>query len=459
MADPSTAPPQHAGAGGKFFRDSLLTYGTELLNSALLFVNGVLIARLLGPDGRGRYAVLVLVPVTCYAIGHLGFFQGLVHGSIKERASLPVRALHALIMAGALGVVLMGVAALVFRTGWLGQFETASPVTVALAVAGLPMMLLNHFAQAILLGRDDLARRNILRLLEPAVYFGGSLVLLIGMGLGLPGAMGAWIASHWVVGFVSLSWLVPMAAEVGFRPDWRRLLQDLRFGLESFGGAVAIFLLHRQDQALVAYFLDDADVGNYAVAYSLIMMMGILPNAIQAAFLPKVTSAWYGDGGREEMTPFVCRVMVAISTVLGLGAVVVIRPLVRLFYGEAYLPAVPPFLVLLPGVIVLAGLSALHSAMQARSAQRWVSVGAALALVANVLLDIWWIPRFGIVGAAAASMVAYILMVALVAWAFLSIDRHLTVRDLTLLRRDDLARMREGLSPMVAKLRGRLGRG
>ncbi len=458
LADATGDSPSGRRGAGKFLLDGLLTYGTEILSSALLFVNGVLLARYLGPDGRGQYAILILVPLTCYAVGHLGFFQGLVHGSIRERDTLPVRALHALLMAGTLGSALMVIAFLVFRSGWLEQFEVASPLALALAVAGLPAILLNHFAQAIMLGRDDLVRRNVLRLLEPLGYFVGTVVLLVALRRGVTGAMGAWIGSYWCAGLVSLYWLVPLAAQVRFRPDWKRLLQDLRFGIASYGGAVAIFLLHRQDQALVAYFLDEADVGHYAVAYSLIMMMGILPNAIQAAFLPKVTLAWYDEGGSEAMTPFVCRVMTAISAVLGLGAAALIWPLLRWFYGEAFLPAAWPFIVLLPGVVVLAGLSALHSAMQARSAQRWVSIGAALALVVNVLLDLWWIPRFGIVGAAAASTVAYLAMVALVARAFLAIDRHVTIGDLAILKREDLAMIRRGLGPIVARVRARLRR-
>lgn len=442
----------------KFVSDSVLTYGTELANAALLFVNGVIVARALGPGGRGIYAVMVLVPLTLFSLGNLGFFQGLVHGSVKEPGSLGRRTVNATLLAGTAGLVATAVAFGVFGSGVIEEFDKAPAIALPLALAGIPAIYFNHFARALVLGQDDLAKRNLLRLVEPASYFLGALLFVVLLERDIAGAMVAWVASHWVVSALGAWYLFPGALAAGFRPDVASFKADLRFGAESYAGSVAGFLLHRQDQFLVAYFREPQEVGHYAVAYSLIMMMGILPNAIQAAFLPKVTARYYEDGRQESMTPFVCRVMILFSGLLALAAAALVWPVIRLFYGAAFLPAVPPFLLLLPAVTFLAGLSTIHSAMQARSAQRWISIGAVVALVINLGLDLWMIPRWGIEGAAIASGVAYLVMLAIVVKAFLAIDRHLGWGDLLIPRRDDLREVAGRLRELAGRVRQRRGR-
>ena len=93
---------------------------------------------------------------------------------------------------------------------------------------------------------------------------------------------------------------------------------------------------------------------------------------------------------------------------------VLARPLILLLYGAAYAPAVRPLQVLTwyTAFSFLGG--ARDTWIVCRNQQKhlvWLSGGAAAA---NVLLNFWWIPQFGAVGAAAASLVTQILTVTLI---------------------------------------------
>jgi len=399
------------------------------------------VARALGPEGRGTYAVLILVPMTLFQLGHLGLFQGLVHGTVKDRAGLGARTVNILLVSLLLGGALCAVAAWLFSTDLLPEFGTASRRAIVLALVGLPAAFLNTYSRALILGLDDLKRRNLLRVLEPVTYLVTIIPCVVVWRQGVDGAILAWALSLWVVSALGLYFLLPAALRSGFRPDRERLGRDLRFGVQAWGGSVATFLLHRQDQFLIAYFLDPAAVGYYAVARSLLLMMGVLPDAVQAALLPKITAEVHQSGGHDSTTPFVCRMMVLISTAISLGASICVYPAVVIFYGRDFLPAVGAFLVFLPVVTFLAGLSALNAAMQARAAHRWVSIGAVAALITNFGLDIVLIPRFGILGAALASSLAYLVLLAVVTRAFLRLEPDLRPSDLLLPRRDEIQRL------------------
>lgn len=425
----------------RILSDSLSTYGTELLSALLLFANGVVVARVLGPEGRGIYAVLVLVPMSLFQLSHLGLFQGLVHGTVKDREGLGARTVNIILVSLLLGGVLTVVAAWIYSTDLLPELGKLSRRAILLALVGLPALFLNTYSRALVLGQDDLKRRNLLRLIEPSTYFVAIVPCAVIWRWGVDGAILAWALSLWAVSALGLYFLLPAAIRNGFRGDRRRLERDVRFGIQAWGGAVAMFLLYRQDQFLVAYFLDSAAVGYYAVARSLMMMMGILPNAVQAALLPKITAEFHETGGRDNTTAFVCRMMFLVSMLFSVVAAIGAYPAVALFYGREFQPAAGAFLVFLPVVTFLAGLSALNAAMQARGAHKWVSIGAAIALVANFILDILLIPWLGILGAALASSLSYLVLISVVTRAFLRLEPHLGLRDLLVPRREEIERL------------------
>jgi O-antigen/teichoic acid export membrane protein len=78
-----------------------------------------------------------------------------------------------------------------------------------------------------------------------------------------------------------------------------------------------------------------------------------------------------------------------------------------LLYGERFRPALGPLLFLLPGVAAYSVVRVLGVDFSSRGRPGTPSVIAGLSLVITVALDLILIPRFGAIGAAAASTVAY----------------------------------------------------
>lgn len=57
---------------------------TSFLAQALLIVSGILTARILGPTGRGEFALLTIIPLITAQIGMLGMPQGITHFVAKN---------------------------------------------------------------------------------------------------------------------------------------------------------------------------------------------------------------------------------------------------------------------------------------------------------------------------------------------------------------------------------------
>jgi O-antigen/teichoic acid export membrane protein len=80
---------------------------------------------------------------------------------------------------------------------------------------------------------------------------------------------------------------------------------------------------------------------------------------------------------------------------------------IRLLYGRAYLEAIRPMLLMLPGIVALSLYLLLTRNFTSRNRQQVNIVAATAALVINVGLNWVLIPRWGIAGAAVSTAVSY----------------------------------------------------
>jgi O-antigen/teichoic acid export membrane protein len=111
-----------------------------------------------------------------------------------------------------------------------------------------------------------------------------------------------------------------------------------------------------------------------------------------------------------------------MALIIGGAGMVLARRMLLLFYGAAYEPAVPPLQVLAGGSIFVFCTWILHSAAIAMNLDRRLVGTTAIGLIANIALNILFIPRMGITGSAWATVIAEALIVTLL---YLQVHRRL----------------------------------
>jgi O-antigen/teichoic acid export membrane protein len=93
-------------------------------------------------------------------------------------------------------------------------------------------------------------------------------------------------------------------------------------------------------------------------------------------------------------------------------------PLIHLLYGRAFSSAFPALLILLPGTWAISLWKNIIYDLAARGYPGVKLSGAGIAIVLTIMLDVICIPRWGIVGAALASSVAYSSAFAAALWFY-----------------------------------------
>ena len=246
-------------------------------------------------------------------------------------------------------------------------------------------------------------------------------VLLLGLGtLALAGGYGvyglsfAFVAAR-VVMFGAVTWIVRgvagSAAPTYDRARWREI-QAAALPLGFF--MIALNLYTYIDTVILGVMRSDAETGWYAAAYRVYEGLTYVPAVLSAVLTPRLSYLFTHD--RAALRPQFLR---ALASAAGLGllmgglAVWLARPLMSLLFGSAYLPAVVPLQILAGGAIFVFSTWILHAAAIATNLDRRLLLTTGVGLGSNVALNLLFIPRWGMAGAAWATVIAEAVTVAL----------------------------------------------
>ncbi len=258
---------------------------------------------------------------------------------------------------------------------------------------------------------------NVLRAVDkPAPFVAVSLISTLGgqaVGLALSawrGGSASWYLSGVFAGYAVAGIGALLAGRM--RPE-RASAADiragLRLGLPTVPHSVGIFLLQMGDRTIIERSSGLGEVGRYQVAY-LVGSLGIVAVlAFNAAWAPLVFGARSEDRwvALAETTSFAHRLLGVASFGLALGAPVALAVAAPGAYDPESLAVIAAIVAPAGFVYVTYQSSALVVFQQRRTGV--LAVVTPLAAMVNLGLNVALVPRFGLAGAAAATLVTYSL--------------------------------------------------
>jgi glycosyltransferase involved in cell wall biosynthesis/O-antigen/teichoic acid export membrane protein len=376
--------------------------GLRISGYAVGFVASVLIARAVGPTGRGLYAYPVALLGLVVALAHLGLEFAQVHLAAQGKDLRHMWAdstVFSVVAGTACWAVVACVVAIDPRaTGGLPLSWIAIPM-------GLVPFLLMSLYWANLLQLDG-------RLVAAtwASWFGVALQTI---------AIGLLFVVHKLTPFnvLLLQWLTNgsawlflllacrRAGLVNLRVDRALFQRSLRFGVKAYVAQIFFYLVLRVDQVLVAHFAGYRQLGLYALATTVAQLLWLLTDPLASALLPHMVRAPTGDDRRLSFsTARLSLCILLIAAVCGWFLAPVALPVV---YGAGFAGAVPALRLLLPGVVALGATRSLGSVLVKEGRMLMTSMLGLSALGLNIALNIVLLPRIGIRGASIASSVCY----------------------------------------------------
>ena len=408
------------------------TLGTQGLILCANLATGILMARLLGPDGRGEFTAVSLWPQLLAMLAVAGMNGALVYRLRKSPADAP-EIVGAALLAGSGFALLATIAGMIILPFALAQYDARVIWFAELCLISVFVNTLTMIVKQACAGVGRFARGNAANLLPQVMHLIVLLAVLpfavLTPTLAVLALLGA--------GLISLLMILPgfwRALRPRFAGAWKELPALLSFSGRGSINDLVFALSMYLDRLVLIPLLPPAQLGLYVVAFSFSRLLQFAQTAITSVFLSQLSAVAPSEAAvlHDRALRFLVASMTAACIVLwfvgetllsfAFGAdFVAANPIFRLLAAEAALGVFSQVTVQLffargrPGVVSTLQLATLG-----------------LSLAGLLLLT----PLYGATGAAVALAIA-----GAVRWIALLIAARVVLKQpfpRLLLGRDDL---------------------
>lgn len=401
------------------------TYLTRIVLMCLALVTTVIVARLLGPEGRGYYAVAAATGALGVQFGNLGLHTSNTYFVAKHPESLPFLTGNSLVVSFGFGGLIAMVLGIIFTVspGLLG----IGGATLLMALAWIPFGLAYTLTQNLLLGLQDVRGYNLAEILNKTVP-----LLLIGI-LVLTRHIGVAPLLSTMLFALVVSW-VWMATRVRDRspgrPEVSRVVfrNSMSYAAKAYLAAGFCFLVLRADLLMVQHMLGPQQAGYYSIASTMADYASVLAMVIGTILFPKLSAV------TNLQTKLVLTRKATIGTgltllpLLGVAALLA-RPAVYLLFGPSFSAAALSFVLLMPGMFFLGIHTVAVQFLNSIGYPKSVVIIWGLATFFNIAVNLWAIPHYGIAGASVVSSISYFLAFIFVMWVIYRTGRGIRMAE------------------------------
>lgn len=401
-------------------KSAVVVFVASVIARALGLLGEVLVIRSLTPTAFGIVALAYTAVFTLSRLGLLGIPGAVARLMAAEDRVADQRAVLRSSYAIALGSgATLAVAVYLFRGAVAALMETAR--LSGLLVLFLPFLVAYPAARvsiAALRSRKQSTLAVVARDLGPRTASLGFFVVFVVFGRPFVGAVAYWVALPVVSVTLAASFLhreLPLGSLIDRRTDGWKVREVWSFSWPLAVGSSLVILMSNLDVLMVGYFLRSDAVGFYRSIQPLRQVTQFVLQSFRFLFLPMATE-FYATGKLDELRQFytVSSKWVAILT---LPFVLVFSlfagDVTRVFFGPEYTPAATALAVLTAGLFFNALVGPNGAMVKAIDSPRTEMYGAFAGVAVNVALNVLLIPRFGIVGAALATVAGFVVYNAL----------------------------------------------
>ena len=391
-----------------FWRGVLGYLPANIIQGVVGFLAIIVYTRLLSPEDFGRYALAFSV----MTLAHVATFSWLeaamarFWAAQRDGADMASHFASLYRTAFILTGLFLPLAGLIV---WLWPMPHDLRLPIAVGLLGIPIRCLTKLAQERYRAAGEVRKAASLDIWNTLAGFG------VGAAFAFAGAGGASpLAGLLIAPLLALPFILPgelREARNGYI-DRKRLKSYAVYGYPIAASLGLAIVLSSTDRFLLALFMNEAAVGAYHAGYSIAnRTLDVLFIWLGAAGTPALVMA-LERGGREQLAD-AAREQASTLLLIGLpaavGVALVARPLAEFMIGEDLREAaalVTPWIAL---SALLSGMTVyyFHQAFTLGRRTGWLLAAMSVPALANVVLNIVLIPRFGVQGAAWATAASF----------------------------------------------------
>jgi O-antigen/teichoic acid export membrane protein len=391
----------------RVFKNSFALSLSVLIERGVAFILPWYIARILGREVWGDFSTAyayVLIAATIAPWGLVGLLPRQVAREQQRSGAILVNA--SII---GLGVSLLTVTVTLLLVTWLNypsQLETLIYLGVLLVI--IPQTEATLF-ETVIQGLERMEWIVFVRLPGTVLRVAASLYLLEnGYGIEILFLLlGLYYAINSLLYFLILRRAL---ATFGPRPSWL----DIRL---LFVQALPFFLIissteafKQVDRIFLSAFWDSDAVGVYATGIMFTQLVYMLAPAVMGALFPGLSRTYVKSRERfSYLLSWLFKLLLIIIFPLMLFTISFAGPMIQLVFGPEYGPSIVVLQITALGILPSFLSRLLYRATLASDNERLALYIAIVSNVGSLLLNIFLIPRYGVIGASAAAVIVILI--------------------------------------------------
>lgn len=394
----------------KLVNSSAFSILNNLVQLIVSLGSGMLIARSLGPEGKGEVFLVTQIFNLITVIFSFGFGPAIIY-FIKNNV-IPKARINTFILVYSLVLILVFTLSLIFFGDHISRLFSENlqfkllVLTFVIAHLNIASSLIGNKQMAM---ENGVKRWSVITLISNFCYLIALVVFLLLFGLQIMGVVYALILGG-VVKLLLLFYKTDDDLAEGYeRINIVEVRKLAGFGFQIFLSNLFLTSVFRVDTFFLNKMVSLSELGLYSVSVNVGELLLLVPSAIGVALFPHLSGL-----EKEEQKEAMCLVG-RISFVIGfigiVGLAAIGYPFILVVFGRSFLPAFIPFLILLPGLMAMTLNYAYGNYFSAVGKPLIGAVIFLIGLVVNVALNLWLIPIFGISGAAISSSITYLVII------------------------------------------------
>lgn len=251
--------------------------------------------------------------------------------------------------------------------------------------------------------------------------------------------------------FADVFKIIAFVPRIHFHIDRSYHLSDLK-ELYTYGFFPMIALLlttlnYKIDVIMLKHysFISLAQVGVYSIGYTIANKTLLIPDSLKVILISKLAKG----KGHEEVAR-IMRLSFAVCLLVAICIVLLGKPFVNLMYGEEYAGAYGVICISVCGTVFMTFFKMVSQYNIMNKKQALNAGMLTISIVINVILNLFFVPIYGINGAAMATAIGY-LVCSLVFILFFCKTTHTKLSEAVLVQKSDIMPYWNKLKARISK--------
>ena len=304
------------------------------------------------------------------------------------------------------GVIFLSVNILFSQT--IMQFAALPPAGLIFMILAFIGIATNSFLENLFMALGQRVKSSLVSLL-----FGGSILVLVFIlhftgNLNLNTVLLVYLVSGFIITAVFIK-TIPLNLLFPFDFNWAHFKEMFNFTKWVMLGATAVYLINWADNIILKIFnVSMADIGDYNLAHQIFKGTLMLIYVINAYFLPFV-SEHIEDGIRMKNYLYNKRPKIFFTGTAAIVLLFMATPhILGFIYGSDYPKATVVLRILLVASELMLYNAFYLPIINALKAYKFSQTINVVQIFVSIILNVILIPRFGLIGAAVATVIAYL---------------------------------------------------